>query len=79
VHVRASDGALRGGQWRFALSPLQEGVATLVTGWARFDLHDTTWLLEKLVDTDAFLGDGIVGAAELMVLRATRARAGKLK
>jgi len=77
VHVHASEGALHGGQWRFALAPLRDGAATLVTGWARFDLHNSTWLLEKLVDTDTFLGDGIVGAAELMVLRAARARAVK--
>jgi len=76
MRVDAVKGALRGGQWLFELTPVAED-ATLVNGWARFDFHDTTWLLEKLVSSDVFLGEGMIGAAELMLMRAVRARASK--
>ena len=51
--------------------------ATLVTGWARFDFSHSTWLLQKLVNADAFLGQGVVGASQVMLVRAVRSRAMK--
>jgi hypothetical protein len=76
LSVDAVDGALRGGRWVFDLQPLGPD-ATLVTGWARFDFNHSTWLLEKLVHADAFLGQGIVGASQVMLVRAVRSRAAK--
>src|SRR4029077_4139678 len=54
VRVDSTGGALKGGQWWFELSPVPLSTeppseATLVVGWARFDLNNSTWLLEKLV------------------------------
>jgi len=76
LRVDATQGALQGGQWTFEALPLAQD-ATLVSGWARFDLAKSTWLLEKLVKADPFLGQGMTGAAELMLLRAVRARASR--
>lgn len=76
VAIDATSGALSGGQWRFELSPLGKH-ATLVTGWARFGFEDSTWLLEKLVKADPFLGHGITAASEVMLVRALRSRAQK--
>jgi hypothetical protein len=76
LSVEALEGALKGGRWLFDLQPVAAD-ATLVTGWARFDFDDSTWLLEKLVSADAFLGQGIVGASEVMLVRAVRSRANK--
>jgi hypothetical protein len=74
--VDATAGALQGGRWLFELTPVSaEG--TLVTGWARFDFHNSTWLLEKLLSADPYLGHGITGAAEIMLMRAVRSRAMK--
>jgi hypothetical protein len=72
--IQATSGALTGGRWWFeavAVNP----EATLVTGWSRFDFQNSVWLLEKLVEADAYLGHGIAGASELMLLRAVRTRA----
>ena len=77
LRVEAIDGALNGGRWQFDLQPIAAD-ATLLTGWARFDFEHSTWLLEKMVHADAFLGQGIVGASQVMLVRAVRSRAAKL-
>jgi hypothetical protein len=74
--IEATDGALTGGRWWFEATPVAPE-ATLVTGWSRFDFENSVWLLEKLVAADAYLGHGIAGASELMLLRAIRTRAFK--
>jgi hypothetical protein len=74
--IEATSGALTGGHWWFDAVPVTPE-ATLVTGWARFDFTNSVWLLEKLVAADAYLGHGIAGASELMLLRAIRSRAYK--
>lgn len=74
--IEATSGALTGGRWWFEAVPVTPE-ATLVTGWARFDFENSVWLLEKLVAADAYLGHGIAGASELMLLRAIRSRAYK--
>jgi hypothetical protein len=74
--IEATSGALTGGRWWFEATPVSPE-ATLVTGWARFDFQNSVWLLEKLVAADAYLGHGIAGASELMLLRAIRSRAYK--
>jgi len=76
--IEATSGALTGGRWWFEATPIARD-ATLVTGWARFDFQNSVWLLEKLVAADAYLGHGIAGASELMLLRAVRSRAYKHK
>ena len=76
--IEATSGALTGGRWWFEATPITAD-ATLVTGWARFDFQNSVWLLEKLVAADAYLGHGIAGASELMLLRAVRSRAYKHK
>jgi hypothetical protein len=74
--IEATSGALTGGRWWFEAMPVTAD-ATLVTGWARFDFQNSVWLLEKLVAADAYLGHGIAGASELMLLRAIRSRSYK--
>jgi hypothetical protein len=74
VHIAATDGALHGGTWRFLAQPLGKH-ATLVTGFARFDIRDTNWLLRQLVDADPYLGHGMAAASEVMLVRALRSRA----
>jgi hypothetical protein len=71
--IDATQGALAGGRWKFELAPVSaEG--TLVTGWAHFGFNDSTWLLEKLVNADAYLGQGMIAASQVMLLRAIRSR-----
>ncbi|HEX2676769.1 MAG TPA: hypothetical protein VHM19_09020 [Polyangiales bacterium] len=74
VSIDATQGAMRGGKWRFELAPLGKH-ATLITGWARFDFANSTWLLEKLIKADPYLGHGISAASEVMLVRALRSRA----
>ncbi len=74
--IDAVEGAMRGGQWRFEATPIHRDVA-LVTGWARFNLADTTWLLRSMIDTDPYLGHGMTAASEVMLVRALRSRSHK--
>jgi hypothetical protein len=76
VAIDATKGALKGGRWLFELTSLGPKV-TLVTGWARFDFSNSTWLLEKILNADPYFGVGMTGASEVMLVRALRSRAGK--
>lgn len=76
VAIDAESGALQGGRWLFELASLGPKV-TLVTGWARFDFSNSTWLLEKILSADQFFGVGMTGASEVMLVRALRSRATK--
>jgi hypothetical protein len=74
--IDATGGALKGGRWLFELTSLGPKV-TLVTGWARFDFSNSTWLLEKILNADPYFGVGMTGASEVMLVRALRSRAAK--
>lgn len=74
ILVTATGGALEGGRWRFRSIPLGRG-ATLVSGWAKFDLYNTNFLLEQIVRSDTHLAQGLTAASEVMLLRALRSRA----
>lgn len=76
VAIDATSGALQGGRWLFELTSLGPKV-TLVTGWARFDFSNSTWLLEKILNADPYFGVGMTGASEVMLMRALRNRASK--
>jgi hypothetical protein len=77
VVVDAIEGALSGGHWNFDMQELAPE-ATVLAGWARFDLRDTTWFLRALTDADPYLGHGMTAASQLMLVRAVRSRANKL-
>lgn len=74
--IDATSGALQGGRWLFELSAPNPQV-TVVTGWARFDFSNSTWLLEKILKADRFFGVGMTGASEVMLVRALRSRSTK--
>ncbi len=74
--IDATSGALAGGRWLFELRELGPKV-TLVTGWARFDFSNSTWLLEKILSADRFFGVGMTGASEVMLMRAIRSKSSK--
>jgi len=75
--IDAVEGALNGGRWRFEATPVARDAA-MVTGWARFDLADSTWLLRSMISTDPYLGHGMTAASEVMLVRALRSRSNKL-
>lgn len=78
VSIDATEGALSGGRWVFHTRPLgKQQQATLMSGWARFDLRKSSWLLRNLVDADPYLGHGMTAASEVMLLRALRSRSRK--
>jgi hypothetical protein len=72
--IDATQGALLGGRWIFELSSVAPN-GTLVIGWAHFDFDNSSWLLEKLVSADPYLGQGMIGASQVMLMRAVRTRA----
>ena len=76
IAIQATEGALRGGRWHFETEALGRE-ATLLRGWARFDFSNSTWLLEALLSSDPYLGQGMTVASEVMLLRAIRSRARK--
>ena len=73
VAIQATEGALLGGQWRFEARALAKE-ATMVSGWASFDLTRSTWLLKALAEADPYLGHGMTAASEVMLVRALRSR-----
>jgi hypothetical protein len=76
VAVDAVDGALRGGRWNFETLSLSEE-ATMISGWASFDLRNSSWFLRALTDADPYLGHGMSAASQVMLVRALRSRANK--
>lgn len=76
VTIEAIEGALNGGEWRFEAHALSKH-ATMVSGWASFDLTRSTWLLEALANADPYLGHGMSAASEVMLVRALRSRSDK--
>lgn len=76
VTIEATEGAMKGGRWHFETKALGKR-ATLIKGWAQFDLGRTNWLLQKLVGADPNLGIGMSAASEVMLVRALRSRTRK--
>ncbi len=72
--VEATEGALKGGMWRFTTPTLASGEAVLV-GYCKFDITQTTWLIQKIAELDPVMGHGLAAASQVMVLRALRSRA----
>ncbi len=77
VAVEAVEGALSGGHWNFEMQELAPE-ATMLAGWASFDLRNTSWFLRALTDADPYLGHGMSAASQVMLMRAVRSRANKL-
>jgi hypothetical protein len=69
--IDAVEGALAGGEWRFEARAVSKR-ATMVSGWASFDLKRSTWLLQALANADPYLGHGMTAASEVMLVRALR-------
>jgi hypothetical protein len=74
VEVAGVSGAMHAGRWRVEthVQPWGEAVVVAV---GRFDPGDTTWLLRGVVRSSADFGAGLAASAELMLVRAIRARA----
>ena len=77
VAVEAIEGALSGGHWNFEMQELAPE-ATMIAGWASFDLRNTSWFLRALTDADPYLGHGMSAASQVMLMRAVRSRTNKL-
>jgi hypothetical protein len=74
LRIEAVDGALEGGRWHFETRPASKRT-TFVTGWASFDVADSTWLVRALASADPYLAHGMTAASEVMLVRALRKRA----
>ncbi len=74
LSINATDGALKGGKWRFDTPTLPGGEA-VVLGYSQFDITKTTWLVEKIAGLDPYMGHGLAAASQVMMLRALRKRA----
>lgn len=76
IAIDAISGALNGGRWRFDVSELTPK-SSVVTGWTRFDMKNSTWLIEHLISVDPNISHGLSAAADVMLLRSLRSRAKK--
>jgi hypothetical protein len=74
VAIEATEGALKGGRWRFDTPALRSGEAVVV-GYSQFDITKASWLIEKITSFDPVLGHGLAAATQVMLLRALRKRA----
>jgi hypothetical protein len=73
VAIDATDGALKGGRWRFRTPTLGSGEGVVV-GYAQFDVTKTGWLVQKIAGLDPAMGHGLAAATQVMMLRALRKR-----
>lgn len=73
VAIDSTDGALKGGRWRFRTPALASGEGVVV-GYSQFDVTKTTWLVEKIASLDPAMGHGLAAATQVMLLRALRKR-----
>ena len=73
VLIDATDGALKGGRWRFRTPTLASGEGAVI-GWSQFDVSKTGWLVEKIAGIDPAMGHGLAAATQVMLLRALRKR-----
>jgi len=73
VNIDATDGALKGGKWRFRTPTLPSGEGVVV-GYSKFDVTQTTWLVQKIAELDPSMGHGLAAATQVMLLRALRKR-----
>jgi hypothetical protein len=76
VAVDAVGGALEGGRWNFETAELTREI-TMISGWASFDLRNSSWFLRALTDADPYLGHGMSAASQVMLMRALRSRTNK--
>ncbi len=74
LSIDATEGALKGGKWRFETPTLPGGEA-VVLGYSAFDITKATWLIEKIAAMDPAMGHGLAAASQVMMLRALRKRA----
>lgn len=80
IKIAAVDGALKGGRWQVEAVALPSPATrsqTLVSSRATFDIRRTNFVVRALVDADAYLGQGITAASQVMLLRALRSRVRK--
>jgi len=73
VAIDATDGALKGGRWRFLTPKLGTGEGVVV-GYSQFDVTKTSWLVAKIAGLDPAMGHGLAAATQVMMLRALRKR-----
>jgi hypothetical protein len=73
VSIDATDGALKGGRWRFNTPTLASGEGVVV-GYSQFDVTKTSWLVQKIASLDPAMGHGLAAATQVMMLRALRKR-----
>ncbi|MCG8555230.1 MAG: SRPBCC family protein [Proteobacteria bacterium] len=73
VAADAMAGAFRGGRWRFSATPLSPNLSAVLS-WARFDLRHASWLIDRLVNVDPYLEQGLAAASQVMLVRALRSR-----
>lgn len=73
VSIDSTDGALKGGRWRFRTPSLASGEGVVV-GYSQFDVTNTTWLIKKIASLDPAMGHGLAAATQVMLLRALRKR-----
>jgi hypothetical protein len=73
VAIDATDGALKGGRWRFRTPTLGTGEGVVV-GYSQFDVTKTSWLVQKIAGLDPAMGHGLAAATQVMMLRALRKR-----
>lgn len=78
VAIDATDGALKGGRWRFRTPTLGTGEGVVV-GYSQFDVSKTSWLVEKIASLDPAMGHGLAAATQVMLLRALRKRVAQEK
>ncbi|MET0287254.1 MAG: SRPBCC family protein [Polyangiales bacterium] len=73
VSIDATNGALKGGRWRFITPRLATGEG-IVVGYSQFDVTKSSWLVEKIAGIDPSMGHGLAAATQVMMLRALRKR-----
>lgn len=73
LELDATEGSMRGGQWRFETARMPSG-ATIVLGWAHFDVAEGNFVLRAICEADPTFHVGLGASTEIMMARAVRIR-----
>ncbi len=73
VDVIGQSGSLRSSEWHFQAVPMHQ-LDTVVFGWSRYDMRETSPLFRRVIGDDAAFAQGLALATQVMVARSLRSR-----
>ncbi|MEM9862766.1 MAG: SRPBCC family protein [Myxococcota bacterium] len=74
IVVQGVSGSLASSDWHFDTTPIND-FETVITGWSRYDMHETSAVVRRMIGNDVAFAHGLAVATQVMILRSLRTRA----